>query len=82
MIIAMKLIYLYDWIDGIKVLLVNVFLNIIKIESWTRTNKRKYQRKIENYNLKNIVLKSWIKKICNEHVVQFIDTKNKSVKKL
>ena len=82
MIIAMKSIYLYDWIDGIKILLVDVSLNIIKIEDWTKTNKREYQRKIENYNFKNIVLKNRIKKMCNEHVVQFINTEDKSVKKI
>ena len=82
MITAMKSVYLYDWIDGIKVLLVDVSLNIIKTENWIKTDIREYQREIENYNLKNIALKGKIKTMCNEHVVQFIDTKNKSVKKV
>ena len=82
MIIAMKSVYLYNWIDDIKVLFVDVSLNIMKIKSWIKINKKEYQRKIKNYNLKNIVLKSRIKKMCNEHVVQFIDIEDKSVKKI
>ena len=82
MITAMKSAYLYDWIDDIKVLFVDVSLNIMKTENWIRTNIQEYQRKIENYNFKNIVLRSKIKKMCNEHVVQSIDTKNKSIKKI
>ena len=78
----MKSVYLYDWIDDIKVLLVEISLNIMKTESWTKTNIREYQQKIENYNFKNIVLKDGIKKMCNEHVVQFIDTESKSVKEI
>ena len=82
MIIAMKSAYLYDWIDDIKVLLVEMFLNIMKAEDWIRTNIREYQQEIEDYNFKNIVLRSRIKKMCNEHVVQSIDTEDKSVKKI
>ena len=78
----MRSVYLYDWIDGIKVLLVDVSLNIMKAEDWTRTDIREYQWEIENYNLKNIALKNRIKKMCNEHVVQSIDTEDKSVKKI
>ena len=58
MIIAMKSTYLYNWIDDIKVLFVEMFMNIMKAESWIKTNIREYQQKIENYNLKNIVLKT------------------------
>ena len=82
MIIVMKSVYLYDWIDNIKILFVDVSLNIMKAESWTKTNIREYQRKIENYNFKNIVLRNKIKKMCNEHIVQFIDTEDKSIKKI
>ena len=82
MITAMESVYLYDWIDGIKVLSVNVFLNTMKAEGWIRTNIREYQREIKNYNLKNIVLRDRIKRICNEHVVQSIDTEDKSVKEI
>ena len=82
MITAIKSVYLYDWIDDIKVLLVDVFLNIMKTENWTKTNIREYQREIENYNFKNIVLRNRIKRMCNEHVVQSIDTEDKSVKEI
>ena len=82
MIIAIKSVYLYDWIDDIKILFVEMFLIIMKTEDWIKTDIREYQRKIENYNFKNIILKNRIKKMCNEHVVQFINTKGKSVKKI
>ena len=65
----MKSTYLYDWINNIKVLSVEMFMNIMKIQNWTRTDIREYQRKIMNYNLKNIILKDRIKEMCNEHVV-------------
>ena len=82
MIIAIESTYLYDWIDDIKVLPLDVSLNTMKIESWIKTDIREYQREIENYNLKNIALRNRIKKMCNEHVVQSIDTEDKSVKKI
>ena len=82
MIIVMKSIYLYDWIDDSEILSFEVSLIIIKAEDWIRINIREYQREIEDYNFKNIVLKSRIKKIYNEHVVQSIDTEGKTVKKI
>ena len=60
MIIAMKSIYLYNWIDDIKVLSVQMFMNIIKIENWIKINIREYQRIIKNYNLKIIALRDKI----------------------
>ena len=82
MITAMKSAYLYDWIDGTKVLPVDVSLNTMKAEGWTRTDIREYQREIEDYNLKNIALRDRIKRMCNEHVVQSIDTEDKSAKEV
>ena len=82
MITAMESAYLYGWIDGTKVLPVDVSLDTMKAEGWTRTNIREYQREIEDYNLKNIALRDRIKRMCNEHVVQSIDTEGKSVKEV
>ena len=82
MIIVMKSAYLYDWIDGSKILPFEVPLITMKAEGWIRTDIREYQREIEDYNFKNIVLRSRIKKMCNEHVVQSIDTEGKTVKEV
>ena len=57
-------------------------MNIVKIKSWIKTNIREYQREIENYNFKNIVLRDRIKEMYNEHVVQSIDIEDKSVKEI
>ena len=80
MIIVMKSIYLYDWIDDSEILSFEVSLIIIKAEDWIRTNIREYQQKIEDYNFKNIVLRNKIKKMCNEHVVQLINIESKTIK--
>ena len=82
MITVMESAYLYGWIDDNKILPSEVPLIIMKAEGWIRTDIREYQREIEDYNLKNIVLKGRIKRMCNEHVVQSIDTEDKTVKEV
>ena len=82
MIIVMKSTYLYNWIDDSKILPFEVSLITMKVENWIKTNVREYQQEIENYNLKNIALKDKIKKICNEHVVQSINTESKTIKEI
>ena len=82
MITVMKSAYLYGWIDGSKILPPEVPLVTMKAEDWIRTDIREYQREIEDYNFKNIALRGRIKRMCNEHVVQSIDTEGKTVKEI